>query len=614
MTRETKVGLVVSFSFVCLVGTVLFYKFKPSALPTSMEEVEAEQVVMEPIPEPVAMPGRSLTPSPTVSMAPQGGMLEPNRLPPLDDHNVVRVAAPANATPTPLTPTDPTRTSASAGTVPSAPITGFGSSEAPLPPPVAPPPSSPAVPTPSSLTSPSTTTIPLPGSTTSPGAPAPAVATVPTAVTEPTPAPLTSGIPAATASSTTSLPVTPEPAHTGSAPVGGLPDTSLSGDHRPETTPGSMTPPATTTAPASTPPVTIPTAPIGGSSVTPTAPMTSSPPPDPIAGSIPHSDSPTAAVPGTSGSRPDPVTPAFSTSPSSVPAPSTATPGASLGQPIPTPLPPTPAPGADLSPGVMAPTRSLPTTPAADDAPLGSGRPATTGTPLASQVAQANLPVAAANTDPVHPLPPVGTQTTAVTPPIPTPVPSRPPVSQVPQVDSYDEQSYHCKPGDTLTSLSSQYYNSDKYDQALLLFNREHPMASDGIRQDPPVLQPGQVVFIPQMKILEKRYADKIPGLVPVAPTAPVVAVPAPVGAVPQPMTSTSHSLGTRPYRVRSTGEAVREIAARTLGNAERWPEINQLNRFDPAYPIPAGTILQLPADARVEPADMPPQLQPLGR
>jgi nucleoid-associated protein YgaU len=214
----------------------------------------------------------------------------------------------------------------------------------------------------------------------------------------------------------------------------------------------------------------------------------------------------------------------------------------------------------------------------------------------------------------MHPLPPVGTQTSAVTPPIPTPAPSRPPVSLVPQVDSYDEQSHHCKPGDNLKSLSSQYYNSDKYDQALLLFNRDHALASDGIRQDPPVLQPGQVIFIPQMKILEKRYADKIPGFVPVASPAPNGGVPAPVGAVPQPVTSTSHSVGTRPYRVRSTGESVREIAARTLGNVERWPEIHQLNRFDPAYPIPPGTILQLPADARVDPADAPPQLSPLGR
>ena len=55
-------------------------------------------------------------------------------------------------------------------------------------------------------------------------------------------------------------------------------------------------------------------------------------------------------------------------------------------------------------------------------------------------------------------------------------------------------------------------------------------------------------------------------------------------------------------YRVGSAAETYRDIAARTLGNRDRWNEIAQLNRrVSPEYPVPPNTILRLPPDARVQ-------------
>ena len=51
----------------------------------------------------------------------------------------------------------------------------------------------------------------------------------------------------------------------------------------------------------------------------------------------------------------------------------------------------------------------------------------------------------------------------------------------------------------------------------------------------------------------------------------------------------------------------MREVARRTLGNGDRWAEIYELNRrFDPKDVIPAGSTLQLPRDAHVNPQDAP--------
>jgi hypothetical protein len=63
----------------------------------------------------------------------------------------------------------------------------------------------------------------------------------------------------------------------------------------------------------------------------------------------------------------------------------------------------------------------------------------------------------------------------------------------------------------------------------------------------------------------------------------------------------------TRLYRVRSSGETFRDIAQHTLNNSDRWAEIYKLNPgVNPATLIEGRTVLYLPGDAQVEPADAP--------
>jgi hypothetical protein len=247
------------------------------------------------------------------------------------------------------------------------------------------------------------------------------------------------------------------------------------------------------------------------------------------------------------------------------------------------------------------------------------------------------------------------------------------------KVDSYDEETYLCKQGDKFEDISTKFYQTDKYAQALLLFNRNHPRAISAVRQDPPALGVGQPVFIPPLRVLQKQYATAIPDhppmkqgetLIPThsdshnpidGPSATGVAPGTTAGSqkstppdnrttIPDRGTGTSldgqvggsYSLpgdnrnasgqyalptdnrnpvppstqpgalqGTKPtiqgqdriYQVPKNGETFWEIARKTLGNPNRWSEIRRLNpQLDPKYPVPGGTNLKMPADARIDP------------
>jgi nucleoid-associated protein YgaU len=165
----------------------------------------------------------------------------------------------------------------------------------------------------------------------------------------------------------------------------------------------------------------------------------------------------------------------------------------------------------------------------------------------------------------------------------------------MPQVESWDEEEYRCKPNDTFRSISLEFYHTDKYERALVLFNRNHPQATDTVLQDPPVLKAGQPVYIPPIRILEKNHAAVIPELssLPTSPRARAASAPA-AGNVPL-------------YRVGADGEMMLAIARRTLGDDNRWSEIYKLNpRFDPKQRVPAASVLRLPADARVPSENVP--------
>jgi nucleoid-associated protein YgaU len=170
-------------------------------------------------------------------------------------------------------------------------------------------------------------------------------------------------------------------------------------------------------------------------------------------------------------------------------------------------------------------------------------------------------------------------------------------------VESYDEETYICKPGDTFASISRQYYQAEKYERALLVFNRNHPRASDVIRQDPPLLNAGQPVYIPPLRVLEKQYASVIPDHIPLPPSVP----PSPLAGSTPGYPASSPVSGDRLYRVRANGEMIWDIAQRTLGKGERWAEIYGLNpQLNPQQPVPGGYTLHLPADASILPQDKP--------
>jgi hypothetical protein len=182
-------------------------------------------------------------------------------------------------------------------------------------------------------------------------------------------------------------------------------------------------------------------------------------------------------------------------------------------------------------------------------------------------------------------------------------------IGTISQVESYDEETYSFKPGDTFRTISQAFYRTDKYERALLLFNRNHPLAADGIRLDPPVLQAGQSVYLPPSRILEKYYSAVISDSP--AGSSPSSLAPSPnrlESASPSaPIVSGQNPSYEKKYRVGGNGEMFLEVARRTLGNENRWLEIYRLNpRFDPKDPIPAGSELRLPADARVDPQSAP--------
>jgi hypothetical protein len=187
--------------------------------------------------------------------------------------------------------------------------------------------------------------------------------------------------------------------------------------------------------------------------------------------------------------------------------------------------------------------------------------------------------------EPIH----VGLVPTASVPPLSVP-PSPAPAARASQPDvvSYTEESYVANPGDSFKSLSVAKYGTDRYATALYHFNRSHPLAEDELSEDGS-LKARQKVYVPPAEVLESRYPEQIKGSAPAR--TPGVTVGSSSKAAPAPVT----------YRVAGAGEFEYDIARKLLGDGERWMEIHNLNPgWDPARPVPAGTAVKLPADARL--------------
>jgi nucleoid-associated protein YgaU len=328
-----------------------------------------------------------------------------------------------------------------------------------------------------------------------------------------------------------------------------------------------------------------------------------------------------------------------------------------------------------LTPGVMPSPRLSTLPPAGDTAPEPNVRlgPPTVG-PASNQSGQISPHDPATALPPSNqfaqgPAPNVGQSPTSVNPnqaPGSATGSIQPAGFPAAKVDSYDEETYLCKQGDKFEDISTKFYQTDKYAQALLLFNRNHPRAAAAVRQDPPMLAVGQPVYIPPLRVLEKQHATAIPDHVPVnqtgslnstnpdtrspatpstgsgaAPGGPtgsqISALPDNRNAGSTPVTGAGgdgqsggqyamppdyRNPGTpsavqgavtqsrnptqiqeRTYQVPKNGETFWEISRKTLGNPNRWPEIARLNpQIKPQYPVPGDTKLKMPADARLDP------------
>jgi nucleoid-associated protein YgaU len=183
------------------------------------------------------------------------------------------------------------------------------------------------------------------------------------------------------------------------------------------------------------------------------------------------------------------------------------------------------------------------------------------------------------------PAPPVIDAKTTV-PPIPAP--------NSPQVRDVETINYTIKGGETLEAISKARYGSEKYAKAILAYNRD--LAPMG-KLLTATLQPGQSVLLPSADFLEDRYAAAITA----GPVAPI-SINAPVPAVPPiPMPGANTAAAGKTYRVPAQGQFLFEIAIRTLGEGNRWSEIYRLNpNINPQQPIPGGTELRLPANAKL--------------
>ena len=157
-----------------------------------------------------------------------------------------------------------------------------------------------------------------------------------------------------------------------------------------------------------------------------------------------------------------------------------------------------------------------------------------------------------------------------------------------PVVESFSEEEYTVKPGDTYATISQAKYYSQNYAEALRLYNRNDSLLSDGA-DGTGGLKPGQKVSVPDLRILEKRYSH-------VLPKVPTEGTSRKTSAHVQPVKDAKVLQEKAPSYTVRRGETMRSIAKGALGNGDRWEEIYRLNRsYNPEVELPVGAVLRLP-------------------
>ncbi len=160
------------------------------------------------------------------------------------------------------------------------------------------------------------------------------------------------------------------------------------------------------------------------------------------------------------------------------------------------------------------------------------------------------------------------------------------------------DRPYTVKENDNFWSISAKQYGSGKYFRALEDYNRDR-LQTDAAGNH--ILKPGATIMLPDVSALRTRPAPKnaIPPSTREAATSSTrssdstKSARTPLGSPP----SDGPPAGT--YRVEE-GDTLSTIAQRKLGSAKRWDEIYRLNKeriVDPNH-LKLGTELKLPATA----------------
>jgi hypothetical protein len=270
--------------------------------------------------------------------------------------------------------------------------------------------------------------------------------------------------------------------------------------------------------------------------------------------------------------------------------------------PLPTPIPIAPllTEKTGSNPNSPTPIQEPSQTPMPDQPRPGRPDPATAPRPVsigAIGTSGSDIPVTPALSPPMAPAS------------APSAVPSLGAASgELPKVISHSDDVHRTAPGETtFAQLSQRYYGTDKYAQALWEYNRRHLLGrtNPDLQRNPPVLQPNQPLYYPHPNVLESQLAAFIPKTSPTVAALPAIGNPPVQISPPMPLTATAAGIAattdaTVNYTVPQTDHILR-IAQQTLGSMDAWTEIVHLNpslRTD--APIPAGTVLRLPAKARV--------------
>src|SRR5262249_33388131 len=151
--------------------------------------------------------------------------------------------------------------------------------------------------------------------------------------------------------------------------------------------------------------------------------------------------------------------------------------------------------------------------------------------------------------------------------------------------DSYEEEWHRCKDGETFASISKTFYYTDRYEQALRLYNLDR-QGTEILRQERPILRERQEVRIPPARILERKYASSIPGLNAGSRSATPTGMTNAGGGSPAPLATLGPIVADRTegmameYEVTKPGMTLKDVSKEVLGNADQWSRIFQLNRW----------------------------------